>query len=125
LPDGKTQNPKPKTGDTPMRPFAIVGGLLLAACSTLPARAEPAPQARFAYGDLDLRSYADRMTLLARVDQATADYCRDHSAIVTPHHRRADPSYCRSSIRAQLMWAMPPVVRRAYDAAWARRPVRR
>lgn len=108
-----------------MRPLAIVCGLLLAACATIPAHAdEPAPQARFTYGDLDLRSGADRMTLLARVDQATADYCRDHSAVVTPHHRRAEPSYCRASIRAQLMWAMPPAVRRAYDAAWARRPVR-
>lgn len=106
-----------------MRPFAIVCGLLLAACATVPACAEePAPQARFIYGDLNLRGAADRMTLLARVDQAAADYCREHSAIVTPYHRRADRSYCRASIRAQLMWAMPPVVRRAYDAAWARRP---
>ena len=106
-----------------MRPLAIVCGLLLAACSTLPAHADdPAPQARFTYSDLNLRSAIDRTRLLARVNQAAADYCRDHSDIVTPYHRRADRSYCRASIRVQLMWAMPPRVRRAYDAAWARRP---
>lgn len=106
-----------------MRPFAIVCGLLLAACSTLPAHSlDAAPQARFVYSDLNLRSPADRLTLLARVDQAAADYCRDHGAIVTPHHRRGDRAYCRASMRAQLMWAMPPAVRRAYDAAWKRRP---
>lgn len=106
-----------------MRPLAIVCGLLLAACSTLPAHTEEnAPQARFTYNDLNLRDAADRMTLLARVDKAAADYCRDHSAIVTPYHRRADRSYCPASIRVQLMWAMPPQVRQAYDAAWALRP---
>lgn len=109
-----------------MRPLAIVCGLLLAACATVPAHSdEPSPQARFTYGDLNLRDAADRLTLVARVDQAAADYCRDHSAIVTPHHRRADRSYCPSSIRVQLMWVMPPRVRRAYDAGWARRPARR
>ncbi|HYC96565.1 UrcA family protein [Brevundimonas sp.] len=107
-----------------MRPLAIVCGLLLAACSALSAHAEePAPQARFSYGDLNLRDPADRRTLVARVDQATADYCRDHSAVVTPYHRRGDRAYCRASIRAQLTWAMPPRVRSAYQTAWARRPV--
>jgi hypothetical protein len=53
---------------------------------------------------------------------AAADYCRGHSAIVTPHHRRADRRYCPASIRVQLMRAMPPQVRRAYDSGWARRP---
>ena len=109
-----------------MRPLAIVCGLLLAACATVPAHTQdPAPQARFSYADLNLRDAADRRMLLTRVDQAAADYCRDHSAIVTPYHRRADHSYCRASIRSQLMWAMPPDVRRAYDTAWARRPAGR
>lgn len=107
-----------------MRPFAIVCGLLLAACSTHPAHAEePEPQARFTYGDLNLRDPADRMTLLARVDQAAADYCRQHSDRVTPHHRRGNRAYCRASMRLQLASGMPPRVRRAYEVAWARRPV--
>lgn len=105
-----------------MRPLAIVCGLLLAACSTTPAAPTAEPQARFHYADLNLRSAADRQRLVTRVDQAAADYCRDHSAIVTPHHRRADPRYCPATIRVQLMWAMPPKVRRAYDSGWARRP---
>ncbi|HWQ87441.1 UrcA family protein [Brevundimonas sp.] len=107
-----------------MRPLVIVCGLLLAACSTtVSARSEePAPKARFHYADLNLRDPADRRVLVARVDQAAADYCRSHSDIVTPYHRRADASYCPASIRAQLMWAMPPRVRHAYDSGWARRP---
>lgn len=104
-----------------MRPLAIVCGLLLAACSTVhPARsADPAPQARFSYADLNLRDPADRAVLVARVKQATEDYCRDHSAVVTPYHRRAERSYCPASMRIQLMQAMPPRVRRAYDTAWS------
>lgn len=107
-----------------MRPLVIVCGLLLAACSTtVSARSEePAPMARFHYADLDLRDPADRATLASRVQRAAEDYCRDHSDIVTPHHRRADRSYCPASMRIQLMQAMPPRVRRAYDIAWARRP---
>lgn len=108
-----------------MRPLAIVCGLLLAACSTVdPARsADPAPQARFHYADLNLRTPAGRAVLVARVKQAAEDYCREHGAIVTPYHRRADRSYCPASMRIQLMQAMPPRVRRAYDDGWARRPV--
>lgn len=105
-----------------MRPLAIACGLLLAACSTTGLAPGPEPQARFRYADLDLRDPAGRRTLALRVEQAAADYCRDHSAIVTPYHRRADPRYCPASIRAQLMWAMPPQVRRAYDSERARRP---
>lgn len=106
-----------------MRPLAIVCGLLLAACSTIPHRsADDAPQARFGYSDLDLRDAEDRLVLVERVDRAAADYCRDHSAVVTPYARRHDPSWCPATIRVQLMWAMPPEVRRAYDAGWARRP---
>lgn len=106
-----------------MRPLAIVCGLLLAACSTTaPAGAADAPQARFRHADLNLRDPADRQILASRVDRAAADYCRSHSAVVTPHHRRADPSYCLATMRIQLMWAMPPRVRSAYDSAWARRP---
>lgn len=107
-----------------MRPFAIVCGLLLAACSTtVPAHSQdPAPEARFTYADLNLRDPAQRQILASRVEQAAADYCRSHSDVVTPRHRRADPAYCPASMRVQLMWAMPPQVRRAYDSAWARRP---
>ena len=106
-----------------MRPFAIVCGLLLAACSTTtPARDPDAPQARFHYADLNLQDPADGQTLVLRVEQAAADYCLSHSAIVTPYHRRGDSSYCPATIRVQLMWAMTPEVRRAYDEARARRP---
>lgn len=109
-----------------MRPVAIVCGLLLAACSTQTlACAAADPQARFSYGDLNLREASDRQILVARVDQAAADYCRSHGEIVTPFHRRSDPRYCRATMRAQLMWAMPIQVREAYDSGWARRPVRR
>lgn len=107
-----------------MRPLAIVCGLLLAACSTVPARsADSAPQARFSWAGLNLRDPADRATLASRVQRAADDYCHSHSDIVTPHHRREDRSYCPASMRIQLMEAMPPRVRRAYDVAWARRPV--
>lgn len=107
-----------------MRPFAIVCGLLLAACPTAAALAHeaPAPQARFAYGDLNLRRPADQDELVVRVARAAADYCRDHAEIVTPYHRRADPRYCPATMRVQLMWAMPPSVRDAYESGWRRRP---
>lgn len=110
-----------------MRPVAIVCGLLLAACSSLPAAADtdPAPQARFAYGDLDLRSRAGQSALVARVQEAADAYCREHAAVVTPARRLGDPRYCPSVMRAQLMWGMPGDVRAAYDAGWRRRPVRR
>jgi UrcA family protein len=105
-----------------MRHVAIVCGLLLAACSTVPAAANPAPQARFTYGDLELRSRAGQLALVARVQAAAEDYCRDHAAVVTPARRLGDPRYCPSVMRAQLMWAMPDRVRAAYDAGWRRRP---
>jgi UrcA family protein len=108
-----------------MRPFAIVCGLLLAACPATAALAHddtPAPQARFVWGDLDLRSRAGQDELVVRVARAAADYCRDHAAVVTPHHRRADPQYCPATMRVQMMWAMPRPVRLAYDAGWRRRP---
>lgn len=113
-----------------MRPLAIVCGLLLAACQTAAAHsaerpADPAPQARFHYGDLDLRDADDQQMLVVRVQQAADAYCRDHAAVVTPSNRLRDPRYCPSVIRAQLMWAMPGEVRRAYDEGWRRRPVRR
>lgn len=108
-----------------MRTLAIVGGLLLAACSTTTSAAPHEPQARVAYGDLDLRRADGRAELVRRVDRAAADYCRDHAAAVTPHHRRADPRYCPASLRAQLMWAMPRRVRDAYDQGWSRRPAGR
>lgn len=109
-----------------MRPFAIVCGLLLVACSTdALAQTAAAPQARFYYGDLNLREAADRQILVARVDEAAAEYCRSHSEIVTPANRRNDPRYCTATMRAQLMWAMPMRVRDAYDTGWERRPMRR
>lgn len=109
-----------------MRPFAIVCGLLLAACSTdVFAQTAAAPQARFYHGDLNLHEAADRQILVARVDEAAAEYCRSHSEIVTPFNRRNDPRYCTATMRAQLMWAMPMRVRDAYDTGWERRPVRR
>lgn len=110
-----------------MRTLAIACGLLLAACSTAavaaPQRNDPAPQARFHYGDLDLRDADDQLVLVARVQQAAEAYCREHAAVVTPSNRLGDPRYCPSVIRAQLMWAMPGEVRRAYDDGWRRRPV--
>ena len=107
-----------------MRPLAIVCGLLLAACpaAALAHDAPPAPQARFVYSDLNLRRPADQDELVVRVAQAAADYCRDHAEIVTPYHRRADVRYCPATMRIQLMEAMSPSVRRAYDAGWRRRP---
>lgn len=107
-----------------MRPFAIVCGLLLAACPITAAEAQdaPAPEARFVWSDLDLRRPADQDELVFRVARAAADYCRDHADVVTPHHRRAEPRYCLATMRIQLMDAMPPSVRRAYDAGWRRRP---
>ena len=115
-----------------MRTLAIACGLLLAACPPALANAavahpdeEPAPQARFHYGDLDLRDAGDQLVLVERVQQAADAYCREHAAVVTPSHRLRDPRYCPSVIRAQLMWGMPREVRRAYDAGWRRRPVRR
>lgn len=108
-----------------MRTLAMAGGLLLAACSTADSAASHEPQARFAYADLDLRSANGRAELVRRVDRAAADYCRDHAAVVTPHHRRADPRYCPASLRAQLTWAMPRQVRQAYDRGWSRRPAGR
>jgi UrcA family protein len=105
-----------------MRLYAIACGLLLAACSTTPrAQTSDAPQARFHYADLNLQDPADGQVLVSRVDQAASDYCRNHSAIVTPHDRRADPRYCATTIRVQLMWAMTPEVRRAYNEAWSKR----
>lgn len=104
-----------------MRSLAIASGLLLAACSTLPAAsANPDPIARFHHGDLRLTDPIAEDALVVRVREAAVGYCRDHAAIVTPHHRRTDPSYCPASIRAQLLWAMPADVRRAYDRGWAR-----
>ncbi len=108
-----------------MRPLAIVCGLLLAACPATAALAHddaPAPQARFVYGDLNLRRPADQDELVGRVARAAADYCRDHAEVVTPHHRRANARYCPATMRVQLMWAMSPSVRQAYDAGWRRRP---
>lgn len=108
-----------------MRPFAIVCGLLLAACPATAALAHdepPAPQARFVWRDLDLNSPADQDELVVRVARAADDYCRDHAELVTPPHRRAEPHYCTTTLRVQMMWAMPPSVRRAYDAGWRRRP---
>ena len=83
------------------------------------------PKLDFYYGDLNLREAADRQVLVARVDAAAAEYCRSHSEIVTPAHRRNDPRYCTATMRAQLMWAMPVGVRDAYDTGWERRPMRR
>lgn len=104
-----------------MRSLAIACGLLLAACSTTPAaHADPNPVARVHYSDLQLADPAAQDALVVRVREAAVGYCREHAAIVTPHHRRADPSYCPASIRAQLLWAMPPQVRRAYDLGWGR-----
>lgn len=110
-----------------MRPLAIACGLLLAACPIAAAAHpdEPAPQARFHYGDLNLRDAEDQLILVARVQEAADAYCRDHAEVVTPSHRLRDPRYCPSVIRAQLMWAMPGEVRRAFDDGWRRRPVRR
>ena len=116
-----------------MRPLAIVRTLLLAAApaallTAAAAQAQDAPaapQARFHYGDLDLRDPGDRRVLVERVETAAADYCRDHAAVVTPERRMGDPGYCPAVMRAQLMWAMPGEVRRAYDQGWRRRPVRR
>lgn len=108
-----------------MRSLALVCGMLLAACSTTaPARVPNAPQARFHYADLNLRDPADGQTLVTRVDEAAAEYCRLYSAIVTPAHRRAEPRYCSATMRIQLMWAMPREVRIAYDEAWTRRTLR-
>src|SRR5690349_7815160 len=107
-----------------MRPFAIVCGLLLAACpaAALAQDGAPAPQARVVYGDLNLRRPADQDELVVRVARAAAAYCRDHAEVVTPYHRRADVRYCPATMRIQLMEGMPPSVRRAYDSGWRRRP---
>lgn len=111
-----------------MRPLAIVCGLLLAACSTpAPARTadftSPAPPvARVPYADLNLRDDGDRARLVARVADAAQAYCRSHADTVVPAHRRGDVNYCRASMRIQLMSAMPPSVRQAYDSGWRRRP---
>lgn len=107
-----------------MRPLAIVCGLLLAACPATAALARDdasAPKARFVYGDLNLRRPADQDELVVRVARAAADYCRDHAEVVTPHHRRTNSRYCPTTMRVQLMWAMSPSVRHAYDAG-RRRP---
>lgn len=101
-----------------MRPLAIACGLLLAACSTVPV--PPQPQARVPFTDLDLSRRDDQDILVQRVRQAAVDYCRTHAAIVTPHFRRAEPDYCPRVMRMQLMWAMEPPVRSAYDRGWAR-----
>ena len=104
-----------------MRFLAIACGLLLAACSTMPAASpDPDPTAHVRYRDLRLTDQAAQDALVVRVREAAVDYCRQHAALVTPHHRRADPSYCPASIRVQLLWAMPPEVRRAYNRGWAR-----
>ena len=104
-----------------MRPFAIAGGLLLAACSTTPAGSgRIAPQASVHYADLRLDDPAAQDILVVRVREAALSYCREHAAVVTPHHRRAEAAYCPASIRVQLIWAMPPELRRAYDQGWRR-----
>jgi UrcA family protein len=109
-----------------MRPLAIACGLLLAACSTAPARAAlpeaGAPTARVPYADLNLRDSQDRDRLVARVAEAARDYCRTHADTVVPAHRRGDTNYCRASMRIQLVSAMPAQVRHAYDSGWRRRP---
>jgi UrcA family protein len=108
-----------------MRPFAIVCGLLLAAC---PAQtiahsfAQDAPVARVRYGDLNLRRADGRAELVSRVRDAAVLYCRDHAHVVTPAHRRGDRYYCVASLRVQIVEALPPRVRRAYDLGWDRRP---
>lgn len=67
-----------------MRPVAIACGLLLAACSTTAlARTAAEPQARFRYGDLNLREAGDRQILVARVDHAAADFAAD-TALSSP-----------------------------------------
>ena len=105
-----------------MRTLAIACGLLLAACSTTPASSARAllPQARVAYGDLDLQSRADQDRLVQRVAREAEAYCARHSAIVTPPAFRNEPRHCLMSMRAQMVWAMPAQVRRAYDRGWAR-----
>ena len=110
-----------------MRSLAIACGLLLAACPLTAGAApnDPAPQARFHYGDLNLRDADDQRVLVDRVRQAADAYCRQHAAVVTPSNRLRDPRYCPSVIRAQLMWAMPRRVRDAYDQGWSRRPAGR
>lgn len=105
-----------------MRTLAIACGLLLAACSTTPASSAriPLPQARVAYGDLNLESRTGQDLLVQRVSRSAEAYCARHSAIVTPPAFRNEPRHCLMSIRVQLVWAMPAQVRRAYDRGWAR-----
>ncbi len=87
--------------------------LALAACVTAPGSDEP--QMTLAYRDIAPDAPDAPARMAQRVSHATAAYCDRHGAAMTPHHRRRDPGFCLSQMRAAVVRALPAAHRAAYE----------
>ena len=77
------------------------------------AAAEPAPQLRFSYADVDFTDSVQVAAFDRRLEQAVGALCARHRALVTPSHV-TNPRFCEQGLRAEVLRGLLPADRRAY-----------
>jgi UrcA family protein len=73
------------------------------------------PQIRLAYQDLTLSTSAGRQALVDRVETTATTHCARYGDLIVPYERRGQLRFCRLAVRGEILRAMPPQLRAAYD----------
>lgn len=99
-----------------IRAVTLAVGLCLGLTACATAAGEPEfPDVRMAYADIALDAPDAPARLARRIEATAADHCRRHAARLTPAHRRGQSDFCRDGVRAELVRALPPMVRAVHD----------
>lgn len=85
---------------------ALSIALALSAAASGAALAETGPTLRVGYGDLDLSRKEDAQAFARRVKEASAAFCEDHRATVTPDAVGA-PEVCRRGMADLAVSKLP------------------
>lgn len=92
---------------------ALSIALALSAAVSGAALADTGPTLRIGYGDLDLASKTDAQAFARRVKDASAAFCDEHRALVTPRAVGA-PEICRRGVADLAVSKLPQKEWRAF-----------